>query len=143
MSCRADPMTISGQLSCPRPGNYLAVSGQSAVAAVTGNRRQPRRHSIEIDVDVTGVDVLTLLVGDGGNGVGNDHANWGDARVECTVATPTEEPTEQPTDEPTATPTKPGKSGLPITGGQLTGLALLAALLVGGGVLIIRRNSHA
>src|SRR5690625_741565 len=35
MSCRADPMTASGQLSCPPPGNYLAVSGQSPVAADT------------------------------------------------------------------------------------------------------------
>ena len=34
MSCRADPMTVNGQLSRPRPGSYLAVSGQSAVAAV-------------------------------------------------------------------------------------------------------------
>ena len=35
MSCRADPMTASGQLSRPPPGSYLAAPGQSPVAAVT------------------------------------------------------------------------------------------------------------
>src|SRR5450830_2162651 len=33
-SCRADLMTASGQLSCPPPGSYLAVSGQFLVSAV-------------------------------------------------------------------------------------------------------------
>lgn len=53
MSCRADPMTVNGQLSRPRPGSYLAVSGQSAVAAVSGRPpltdpgRYVKRHVIE------------------------------------------------------------------------------------------------
>jgi hypothetical protein len=28
-------MTVSGQFSCPPPGSYMAVSGQSPVAAVS------------------------------------------------------------------------------------------------------------
>lgn len=36
-----------------------------------------------IDVDLTGVTSLELRVGDGGNGIGNDHASWGDARLSC------------------------------------------------------------
>ncbi|GLZ31862.1 hypothetical protein Lesp02_40500 [Lentzea sp. NBRC 105346] len=34
-------------------------------------------------VDLTGVKVLTLRVGDGGDGNQNDHASWGDVRVRC------------------------------------------------------------
>jgi len=34
-------MTVSGQFSCPPPGSFLAVSGQSPVAAVIG-RERPR-----------------------------------------------------------------------------------------------------
>ena len=38
-SCRADLMTASGQLSCPPPGSYLAVSGQFLVSAVIRAQR--------------------------------------------------------------------------------------------------------
>jgi hypothetical protein len=34
-----------------------------------------------VDVDVTGAQRLELVVGDGGNGFGADHANWGDAKL--------------------------------------------------------------
>ncbi|AOY73568.1 hypothetical protein ARZXY2_4068 [Arthrobacter sp. ZXY-2] len=37
-SCRADPMTVSGQFSCPPPGSFVAVSGQFLVAADSGRR---------------------------------------------------------------------------------------------------------
>src|SRR5699024_6983907 len=37
----------------------------------------------ELEVDVTGVDVLRLVVTDGGDGNGDDHANWADAQVQC------------------------------------------------------------
>jgi beta-galactosidase GanA len=39
--------------------------------------------SINLDVDITGTQLLDLLVGDGGNGNGNDHGDWADARVSC------------------------------------------------------------
>jgi hypothetical protein len=32
-SCRADPMTVSGQFSCPPAGSFVAVSGNFSVAA--------------------------------------------------------------------------------------------------------------
>lgn len=32
-----------------------------------------------VDVDITGIKELKLVVGDGGNGIGNDHADWADA----------------------------------------------------------------
>ncbi|GAA0249869.1 NPCBM/NEW2 domain-containing protein [Haladaptatus pallidirubidus] len=34
-----------------------------------------------LDVDVSGVDTLTLVVTDGGNGIDSDHADWAAARV--------------------------------------------------------------
>lgn len=36
-----------------------------------------------LDVDIDGVEQLELVVGDGGDGVGSDHANWAGARVTC------------------------------------------------------------
>nr|WP_168429592.1 MULTISPECIES: NPCBM/NEW2 domain-containing protein [unclassified Microbacterium] len=36
-----------------------------------------------IDVDVTGVHRLELRVADAGDGIGNDHASWGDAKLRC------------------------------------------------------------
>jgi endonuclease/exonuclease/phosphatase family metal-dependent hydrolase len=41
---------------------------------------------IPMSVDVTGREQLRLLVTDGGDGIGSDHADWGDARVTCTTA---------------------------------------------------------
>lgn len=36
-----------------------------------------------LDVDVTGVDLLTLAVTDGGDGISYDHADWADAALSC------------------------------------------------------------
>ncbi|MGA8115782.1 MAG: NPCBM/NEW2 domain-containing protein, partial [Actinocatenispora sp.] len=36
-----------------------------------------------VQVDVTGVQVLDLVVGDGGDGLGNDNADWADASLVC------------------------------------------------------------
>lgn len=58
----------------------------------------------EMNVDITGINIITLLVGDGGDGVSSDHANWADARVECEVPEETESPSPEPTVDPTETP---------------------------------------
>ncbi len=34
-----------------------------------------------VDLDITGAKVLELIVGDGGNGINADHADWADARL--------------------------------------------------------------
>ena len=39
--------------------------------------------SIGAYADVTGVRTLRLVVADGGDGIDNDHADWGDARLAC------------------------------------------------------------
>jgi alpha-galactosidase len=39
-------------------------------------------------VNLTGVKTLTLLVGDGGDGIDRDHADWADARFEISGANP-------------------------------------------------------
>jgi len=36
-----------------------------------------------IDVDLTGATIVDLIVGDAGNGNGNDHADWAAARLAC------------------------------------------------------------
>lgn len=36
-----------------------------------------------LTADVTGASYVDLVVGDGGDGNGNDHADWGDARFHC------------------------------------------------------------
>jgi beta-galactosidase GanA len=39
--------------------------------------------TVSIDVDTTGAQLLDLVVGDGGDGNGNDHGDWADAKVVC------------------------------------------------------------
>jgi hypothetical protein len=39
--------------------------------------------SVNLDVDITGTQLLDLVVGDGGNGNGNDHGDWADAQLQC------------------------------------------------------------
>ncbi|MCC2594479.1 endo-alpha-N-acetylgalactosaminidase family protein [Tessaracoccus sp. OS52] len=39
--------------------------------------------SVELDLDISGVQTLSLRVTDGGDGVGNDHGDWALARVTC------------------------------------------------------------
>jgi len=42
----------------------------------------------KIDLDVRGVQVLALVVSDGGDGIEADHADWADARFEVTAGRP-------------------------------------------------------
>ena len=53
-------------------GHHAASDGQSASAT-------------PIDVDVTGAQVLDLVVGDGGDGNGNDHGDWAIPTLTCDV----------------------------------------------------------
>ena len=39
--------------------------------------------AVPVDVDVTGATIVELIVGDGGNGNGSDHADWADAHLTC------------------------------------------------------------
>ena len=39
--------------------------------------------SVDIDVPVTGGQVLDLVVGDGGDGNGNDHGDWANPTLTC------------------------------------------------------------
>ena len=43
--------------------------------------------AVSIDVDIQGVNELTLIVEDGGNNIWCDHADWGDARIEISCDT--------------------------------------------------------
>ena len=54
----------------------------------------------DISGNVRGMKYIRLIVGDGGNGNGNDHANWGNARVLCGNAT---EGGDTPAPDPTPT----------------------------------------
>ena len=41
-----------------------------------------------VDVSLAGVQMLTLQVTDAGDGMNSDHANWADAKIECSGAVP-------------------------------------------------------
>ncbi|HEY7048445.1 MAG TPA: beta-galactosidase [Jatrophihabitantaceae bacterium] len=40
--------------------------------------------SVNLDVDISGTQLLDLVVGDGGDGNGNDHGDWANAQLQCT-----------------------------------------------------------
>ncbi|WP_394621062.1 glycoside hydrolase family 97 catalytic domain-containing protein [Lentzea sp. JNUCC 0626] len=68
-----------------------AAAGGTVVFEVLGDGRvlhtSPLRRSTDpalpLNVDVSGVRLLTLRVTDGGDGTSLDHAVWGDARLSC------------------------------------------------------------
>ncbi|OKL53211.1 hypothetical protein BSZ39_10650 [Bowdeniella nasicola] len=77
-----------------------------------------------------------------------------EAPTEEPTEAPTEEPTEAPTEEPTEKPShdakplpvnpkKPGNPTMPVTGGEIIMLALLASGLIGSGVALVRRRQEA
>ncbi|TWT78329.1 Quinoprotein glucose dehydrogenase B precursor [Posidoniimonas polymericola] len=63
----------------------VLADGQEVFASGVMNNQSPTQ---TVDLDVTGVTQITLVVDDGGNGVGNDHADWADARFYSIEATP-------------------------------------------------------
>jgi alpha-galactosidase len=38
-----------------------------------------------LTADLTGAQTLSLLVGDAGDGIGHDNADWADAQIHCTA----------------------------------------------------------
>jgi hypothetical protein len=60
----------------------FGVAGDGAALADSGTMTTFEKAKT-LDVNVTGVDTLTLRVTDGGDGTTNDRASWGDARVKC------------------------------------------------------------
>lgn len=55
------------------------ADGQKLFDRGVMTRDAPARH---VDVPITGREVLTLVVADGGDGTYHDHADWADTRVE-------------------------------------------------------------
>src|SRR5919106_3367616 len=60
-------------------------------ARVVGGNLTGSHPGQPVSVDVSGRQALRLLVTDGGNGIGKDHADWADARLTC-AAIPPEQP---------------------------------------------------
>ena len=54
------------------------VDGQKRWESGLMTRADPARRA---DIDVTAAKTLELVVGDGGNGIACDHADWADARL--------------------------------------------------------------
>jgi hypothetical protein len=50
---------------------------------VTTQTIRGKQAAVPIDVDVTGAKVLDLVVGDAGDGNGNDHGDWGAPTLTC------------------------------------------------------------
>jgi NPCBM/NEW2 domain-containing protein len=59
----------------------VAADGKALVTAPTIRGHQP---AAPLDVDVTGAQVLDLIVGDAGDGNGNDHGDWAIPTLTCT-----------------------------------------------------------
>lgn len=56
----------------------VIVDGKKAFESGLMKRDDAARR---VDVDITGAKTLELIVGDGGNGIMSDHADWADARL--------------------------------------------------------------
>ncbi len=68
----------------------------SVVFRVSGDGRELWKSKImktgqapeKVDVNLKGIKILLLYVGDAGNGIGYDHADWADAKIEFTGEPP-------------------------------------------------------
>ncbi|SEG11677.1 Beta-galactosidase, domain 3 [Actinacidiphila yanglinensis] len=58
----------------------VVADGKTLVTTPTIRGKQA---AVPIDVDVTGAQVIDLKVGDGGDGNGNDHGDWGQPTLTC------------------------------------------------------------
>jgi alpha-galactosidase len=67
---------------------------------------RPKQAAKTVDLDLRGVKLLLLSVGDGGDGINFDHANWADARFLVTGVKP--KTIDGPKEEPFILTPKPG-----------------------------------
>ena len=63
----------------------VVADGRTLATTPTAGGHQA---AVPLDVDVTGADVLDLVVGDGGDGNGNDHGDWATPVVTCSWRLP-------------------------------------------------------
>lgn len=63
----------------------MGVGRRTSVAYDRGHRRQVTNAmpAQPITADVTGAQVVRLVVTDGGDGIDSDHADWADAKLSC------------------------------------------------------------
>jgi hypothetical protein len=52
-------------------------------ALITTQTIRGKQAAVPIDVDVTGAEVVDLMVGDADDGNGNDHGDWGAPTLTC------------------------------------------------------------
>src|SRR5207237_9300572 len=71
----------------PKPASQFQIRGGQPIlpaggrAAVKFRSGLLRSGSVDLDVDITGAQVLSLVVGDGGNGASFDWADWAEPRL--------------------------------------------------------------
>jgi len=69
---------------------------------------KPGQAPKQVDIDLKGVQKLVLLVGDGGDGIGYDHADWVEARFVVSGAQPKTMDSTPPKEEAVVLTPKPG-----------------------------------
>ena len=105
-------------------GRFLYDSYAPAGGNMTGTHAgQP------LSLDISAAHDLKLLVTDGGDGIGSDHADWANARITCTAA-------EAPPPPPPSSPPLP-----PSASGTATYLSDLKAITATAGWGTIRRDA--
>lgn len=88
---------------------------------------------VNVSVRVAGGNTLQLVVTDGGNGNGYDHADWADARLTCTATTMTTSApastttTKAPTTTSTTSTVITTTTAAPTAGHSITGIARYVA----------------
>ncbi len=74
-------ITFFSNTTAGSPPTSATADGKTLVTTPTIHGHQP---ATPIDVDVTGAQVLDLIVGDAGDGNGNDHGDWAVPTLTCT-----------------------------------------------------------
>ncbi|GAA0914399.1 endo-alpha-N-acetylgalactosaminidase family protein [Nonomuraea longicatena] len=73
---------VDDSQATPRGSVQFTVVADGVTKAQTPVLRGPDP-AHELSADLTGARYVDLVVGNGGDGIGNDHADWGEARFRC------------------------------------------------------------
>lgn len=87
--CTAFTASVGIDDAQPSRGSVIFSVKVDGRTVVTSPLMKPTSQTFALTADITGGQFVELIVGDGGDGNGNDHADWADAKFTCGDGTTT------------------------------------------------------
>jgi hypothetical protein len=72
---------VDGEISAGGPSTVVFIVKGDGNVLLTSPVQTPSSAPFSIDLDTTGIQVLDLIITDGGDSINSDHADWADAKL--------------------------------------------------------------